>query len=478
MKRVSLPTETTPAARTGAVKPSRTRGYVAARDYGTRSAELDKQVIRFGHRKATLYRRKDLEHGSWFLRLYLKEEKRHFRKSLQTSDKREALELAQTEIVNLLSKVQMGQRILAISLGDLVRQYERYLGSQEKSGQLAHNTVRLNHYRIANGCKFLATVYDAGMQTKVSAIEGSSFNGYLQWRATEKSKVDKSATIRRDVVRDELLSIRKMFLYAKKERLCSERTVPEWDFAIEKQGPTRRRMTQRNYTDVLNVMRSWVANAKTERDKYNRILLRHIFLLIANSGMRSGEVFGLKNKDVEVREKLQECIVTIRPETSKIRKGRRITVLGSTGGRAQPAAKTNYLIRWITTYQRNKDPTDYVFSPYDSGTIRARDSYYHSYKSLRMELTKVGLEWFDTYHCRHFWITNRLLADESIHLVAQAAGTSTGEIEKTYSHVLTEMSTRKFGDKQVVYEKDGSWGIVETPLGLKVPGGTRKKLRF
>ena len=140
--------------------------------------------------------------------------------------------------------------------------------------------------------------------------------------------------------------------------------------------------------------------------------------------MRSGEVFGLRNRDVDVRASKAECVLTIRPETSKVRKGRTITLSGSSGGRAKDTTRINYLIRWIDEYQRHANPNDFVFSGFDRGSISARDTYYHAYKQLRKKLAEIDLDWFDTYHCRHFWITNRLLAEEPIHLVAKAAGTS------------------------------------------------------
>ena len=192
--------------------------------------------------------------------------------------------------------------------------------------ELARTTMRLNLYRVAHGCEFLETVYEAeSWPTKVSAIDGAVFDRYLKWRVEKRATKYTGATIRRDVIRDELLSIRKMFLYAKKEKLCAEKSVPHWDFVIEKEAPARRRMTQRNYTDVTNTIRSWVREAKNEKDLYHRRMLHSIFLLISNSGMRSGEVFGLRNRDVDVRASKAECVLTIRPETSKVRKGRRIT---------------------------------------------------------------------------------------------------------------------------------------------------------
>lgn len=72
------------------------------------------------------------------------------------------------------------------------------------------------------------------------------------------------------------------------------------------------------------------------------------------------------------------------------------------------------------------------------------------------------LGWFDPYHCRHFFITAKLLAGEPIHIVAKACGTSVKEIESTYSHVLTEMASRNFGNKQVVLDEEGGYGVHDT----------------
>jgi hypothetical protein len=98
----------------------RTPVYVAKRDYGTRGAERAKQVVKFGRVRATIFKRGDIDNSSWFFRLYLKEERRHFRRSLRTSDRREALDIAHDEIVTILAKLQSGQRILSVALKDLV----------------------------------------------------------------------------------------------------------------------------------------------------------------------------------------------------------------------------------------------------------------------------------------------------------------------------------------------------------------------
>ena len=442
--------------------------------YGTRGAITNKETVRFGKYRTAIYRRGDVANSSFFMRIYLKDEERYFRKSLQTQNRKEAIDLATTELINVLAKVESGQRILAISLGDLRRRYALEQEKQVQSGDLSANTQRQHHYRIETGLKFIKEKLnkDSVLDTRVSAIDGNIFSDYLDWRFARAAAANR--TLRKDVVRDELLSIRKLFLFGKKGKLCTEKNIPNWDFKVEKAPPARERMTQRNYTDVINTLRGWVAQAKTEREIYNRRMIHHFILLISNTGMRSGEAFGLRNSDVEIHRKDDECVITIRPETSKVRRGRKIVLLASGGRRSVgKTQKINYLIRWIDKYQRHKEPSDLVFATFDNKgrtKPKANDAIYKGYGALRKKLKDIQLDWFDPYHCRHFYITNRLLAGEPIHIVAKVCGTSVKEIEATYSHVLTEMASRSFGDRDVIYNKEGGIEVVENRKPDKAVG--------
>ena len=186
----------------------RRRPYIARTDYGTRASERDKQIVPFGKYRATIYRRSDVARSSWFLRFFLQEEGRHYRKSLRTTDIEEARERATSELVSILAKVESGQRVLALSVNDLVRRFSLYQESLVDSEQLSPKTLAVQSYRIRLGCAFLKTVYSVGMDTKISAIDGAKFTGYLQWRQQQVAAKREQGTIRRDVVRDELLVIR------------------------------------------------------------------------------------------------------------------------------------------------------------------------------------------------------------------------------------------------------------------------------
>ena len=454
-----------PSGKVTTVRGGVSRSKAKSGSYGTRGAVRDKKTVPFGAYRATIYRRSDVGTSSYFMRLYLKEEGRYFRKSLGTQDPKQAKARATTELVHLLAKLETGQRILAISLADLKRRFVLDQEKQVADGRLALNTQRAHHYRIENGIKFLKEKLEKAnvLETRISAIDGAVFGEYLAWRLAGAEAAKR--TLRRDVVRDELLTIRKMFLFAKKERWCTEKNIPNWDFTVEKEAPARERMTQRNYTDVINTLRRWVAQAKTDKDKYNRRMVQHFILLISNTGMRSGEAFALTNRDIELHRNTSECVITIRPETSKVRRGRKIVLLASRGGWLEDSKQINYLIRWVDTFQRHKDPNDLVFATFDNKGRKkktASDVIYKGYGALRKQLEDISLGWFDPYHCRHFYITNKLLAGEPIHIVAKVCGTSVKEIEATYSHVLTEMASRHFGNKQVVYDAEGGYDVHDT----------------
>jgi hypothetical protein len=58
-------------------------------------------------------------------------------------------------------------------------------------------------------------------------------------------------------------------------------------------------------------------------------------------------------------------------------------------------------------------------------------------------LRKSNLEFFDLYHCRHIYISYRLLDEKNPYMVAKAVGTSVAQIEKTYDQIQAELASRK-----------------------------------
>jgi hypothetical protein len=419
--------------------------YDASKHYRTRGYEINQKIVMFASHKITLYQRSDVHQSSWWFRLHIKTEKRQYRRSLRTLDLNEALKLYEASVLEILTKMKSGQRILALRLSDLYRRFQLHMEKRVADDLIAKRTWVSQRYRVNLGITFLKTKYAEGLETKVTSIDGEVFKDFLDWRMNLIKEAGK--TLRRDVVRDDLLIIRKMFTFAKDNHWCTEKSIPTWDFEVEKVGPKRARLSSKHMNQFFNVVEKWMKAATDPKSFYSRYMLMHVVSLVGVSGMRSGEVFGLKNNDLEIRPRSEEAVINIRRETSKVRRSRTITV---------PLIALQH---WLKRRRHNGD-NDHLFSPYDRGTKDAKDVVYHQYSSLRQSLKEVGLEWIDLYHMRHWWVTNRLLAGEHIHEIAVGAGTSVAEIESTYSHVITEMSTRRMNRKQVVHDETGDWKVI------------------
>ncbi len=165
------------------------------------------EEVAVGTHKGTLYRRGELQESSYFVRYFLKEERRYFRKSLHTQDVTKARLLAQNALAEVLGKVAAGQRVISISLGDLRQKYLLEL----QSSTLAERTKALNVYRVDRGIRFLIE-NGISLDTRVSSIDGQIFKGYEDFRRAEILEKNKTAKkeikLRNDVIRDELISNR------------------------------------------------------------------------------------------------------------------------------------------------------------------------------------------------------------------------------------------------------------------------------
>jgi integrase len=398
-------------------------------------SQIDTEVLNFGPYSCTIYRRGDVIDSSWYFRHHLAAENRFFRKSLKTKDRATAVQNAGKELFDLIGKMTSGERILALSLQDLHDRFSKHMELMVEQKQISPKTWSVQKGRVLRGIEFLGTKYPSGVETKITSIDGAVFQDYLTWRIDTLK--EKGKTIRLDVVRDELLVIRKMFLWAKAQRppLLTERNIPNWYFEVEREDAKRERITERDFKTFFNTMVAWAREDDEARERYHRSAVAHLATLVSLSALRSGEAFGLTNRDIEVIND-NEFVLNVRAETSKVKRGRQVHVEGPV------------IHSWVKKNQRHKASTDFLFAPYDTGKTSFRDVFYHTYTTLRERLKEIDLGHFDLYHCRHYWATDKLTHGENVYDVAVAMGTSVKEIESTYSHVLPQAVTKRFNERK------------------------------
>jgi integrase len=412
--------------------------------YGTRGAEINKRELAIGKTKVTLYQRKDNGSPSWYFKMRIKGERQYYKRSLKTSSFPEAKELAEEAVIGLLGAIKAGDKIVSPSIQEISRQYRKHLEDSVRRGQRRPSTIRNMFSRLATGERFLKANLSAGMNTKVGTLDGTLFEGYLVWREAEvRGKTKNQAAL--SMIRDELLVIRAAFKWANSQKLAPSKSIPVWT-SFKSPEVRRRRFTRADYNRVTSILTAWAKKKTTdEKQRYYTEMVRHGFLIIANSGLRSGELFGLRNSDLVVNTESKEVTIRVRAETTKVKQERRVVLRAVEAEEKDDRTESvNYLIRWLKFHQKHKEQKDYVFSAFEGGLINSRERFYDIYKKhFRPRLKKHGLEKFDLYHCRHMFITFRLEADQNIYKIAKATGTSLTQIEKTYSHLLAEQASRE-----------------------------------
>ena len=173
--------------------------------------------------------------------------------------------------------------------------------------------------------------------------------------------------------------------------------------------------------------------SKTDKEFYNREILRNYTLILSNTGMRTGELDQLKWQDLlDFREtmfhgKVSEIVkIRVRKETSKVRQTRDLFCRES---------KYFHRISEISKYKGNDD---YIFCHYDGGkiTTRQKSIFWNSI----IELSGINVEGrkLSFYSLRHYFVTQRWKSGIQLRDIAHSCGTSVHQLEKTYYHIDEE----------------------------------------
>jgi integrase len=400
----------------------------------------------------TLYRRADVGESHWHMRVYIKSEGRYFRKGLGTHDPKEAERLAQNELIRLLARQEAGQTILSPSVAKLIQSYLKILQQRLEHKEMSEPTHKNATHRIDLARQFLRFKLKVGLQSKLSTVDGSVFDGYLEWRKV------KNPEIRRDVVHQELLVIKRMFIWAVKKRMAGEKVIPQWDFKVETERATRADIGIEDAYNVLIHASNWRKEETTPKQGYYRSLMFHVLAVMNCSGMRTGEVLHLKRSDVGKLYDGLLCDVKAHGTNSKSKKTRTITVGGLLSGPSDAFRTHNYLWEWLTNQSLVvKDvqgrsvlkDAEYVFSDAHGGYVE--NAFFKTYGQFRQYLKQFNLQHVTAYHQRHAFISDRLRVGVSPMMIAAHCGTSIRMISQTYSHITGLEASKEIAKKPYVY---------------------------
>ncbi|MDC0320145.1 tyrosine-type recombinase/integrase [Synechococcus sp. AH-551-G03] len=424
--------------------------------------QYDKTEVLGG--KGFVYRRK--EGGSFYLYCWVKEEKKRLRKSLETDDLEVAVRLAESELLRVLARTQVGQRVFSSTLEEVVDAWTELQHKRFRAGELRSLDWAQDKSRWFR--KHLGQVF--GLDTRIGDLTQADWDRFVEHRR---------GTVKNDTLSREL-SYTKMLVRSVGLRKGAD-FVPEFEVRAKRGGRSRRTTTftqdefrayrrgVHSYPVPENkdgtFRRDWKVGGdkatKTESkapgrldqtlELSRRVLLRYLFEVLAFSGCRPHEVAGseehpresaLRWRDVVFLDKQVTGTHLNKTPTSHHLAVLRVREETKTGSRSV----TTLLGKELTSlrkWSKYQGDDDFVFAEQAGqcagNPVRLQALREHWREVVRRQQAR-GLTRFDPdlYSLRHYFATERLAAGVPPVFVAKTLGHSLSELFRTYEHVMAE----------------------------------------
>jgi len=388
--------------------------------------------------EAVVYKRGEY----WQMRMWLGKEKKYARFSLRTRSRDTAIDKAKKHYHELMAQQLAGKTYFSKTAKQGVEEYLKQRALDVEAELIVKGRYGTIKTHLAHWLNYI------GRDTKLKEIERTDCENYLHSR----TKTKRSLNISQTTVANEQSTINAMMAWLYKRNECY---IDGFDFKplkrIDKGDEALRRST---FTDeeiivIKTKLEEYISNAKAalyEEGSLTKAVTAYYLLISILTGLRRGEQLQLRWCDIEWMEKNVKgkaeddtyslVKVTVRAETTKVRKTRRFVVndleyFDELFKLLQP--------RYIKANKGKKDVVPFaqtlVFSSNGSSPITARAIQYNFDKIIELAEIK-GNETRDIvpYSFRHYFITDRINRGATPTQVAETCGTSTAQIEKTYYH--------------------------------------------
>jgi len=373
------------------------------------------QVDVRGDGRVVIYKRADLKNPKWQIRIRVPNSAGYKVVSAKTENQREAERFALDLYEDLYLHVKSGGSIQTRTFKQVFEEWKKTvntMGHTRQGGSWDATIHRIESYAL----KFFG-------QIKIDTIGPKEFGDFWVWRKSNFNRSRPSnGTLRRE--RTSILTVFK-FAVTRGYLLSVPETAPPK--AALKRRPT---FTQDEWRKIYTKARDWVKIGETLATWRQRFLTQQYVLVLANTGLRVGELRGLRWSDLR---------------TVQTTDGTRLVaeVRGKTGNREvvfQDGAE-NYIKR---VYDQRMDelgtppPDDEVIFCHKDGTPihTMKTAFYSLLKFAGVPVERNGGS-RTIYSLRHFYATARLSNDTSPFLLAKQMGTSVEMLEKFYGQTVS-----------------------------------------
>lgn len=388
------------------------------------STDPDERIDLRGDGRIILYKREGLKNPKWQARIRVPGGTGYKIVSTKTANLRDADRFATNLYDDLDHHVRMGGSIKTKTFAKVFEEWEKsitLMGPTTKGGSWTSTIERVRSYALE---------YFGSM--KIDQIGPTDFQNYWLWRKENYAKKKPSnATLGR-----ERTSIMSLFKFAAEMGHIAK--VPD-SKAPKNNGERRPTFAEQEWKAILRAMDGWTLEGEKKATSRDRFVAKHYFLVLANTGLRTGELRRLQWGDFRsVEDDGGKYVVA--------------DVHGKTGGREVVCQKgTGKLLNNIIDLRREElkeqypddtgkwKPTrgDLVFCHPDGTEIKTFKRSFHSLLDFaNVPILKNGNA-RTIYSLRHLYATQRLYEDVSPFLLAKQMGTSVEMLEKHYGQTVT-----------------------------------------
>ena len=388
--------------------------------------------------EAVVYKRGEY----WQMRMWLGKEKKYARFSLRTRNRDTAIDKAKKKYHELMAQQLAGKTYFSKTTKQGVEEYLKQRALDVEAELIVKGRYGTIKMHLEHWLDFI------GRDTKLKELERTDCENYLHSRTKTKKKINVSQT----TVANEQSTINAMlsWLYRRNETY-----IEAFDFKplkrIDRGDEALRRST---FTDeevivIKQELEKYLTEAKgnvDEEGNMSKVINGYYLLISIITGLRRGEQLQLKWSDIKWLEKNVKgqaeddtyslVKITVRAETTKVRKTRRFVVkdweyFDELFKLLQP--------RYVKANKENKKVKafgdTFVFSANGMSMLTPRAIGYHFDKMVELaEIKDTDTRDIVPYSFRHYFITDRINRGATPTQVAETCGTSTAQIEKTYYH--------------------------------------------
>jgi integrase len=374
----------------------------------------EKHFRDFGH--IVLYQRADRQSGRYYARIKIDGSKGYRKISTGKTDPRLALNVAETKYRELLLLQDRTGDIHHKSFVVVMREWEKSSrNSSTKNPKLIDDYIeKMERYAVPFFKKF----------SGIAEIREVHLEEWVDYRRSNYIRsIPKNTTITR-----ELAGIKQVFEFAVSREYLSHRLK----FPVIGSPPNPRpAFTRDQYRRLYRGLRQSVTEGQGHPIHYRaRFYLQHLVLILANSGVRIGELRGLTWNDIENRRDGKGVLMYVRGKTKKRRQ-------------VVPQPSTAKYLQRIKVFRESE--LDHPVLPNEPVFCSSNGLPVESYKKgFKTVLKSIGLSVddegnpFTLYSLRHTYATMRIINGVPHYFIASNMGTSVEMLMKFYGHLVNE----------------------------------------